>query len=93
MIKAYIKAIDYYLPQKILTNEELIRNFPEWDVNKIMEKVGISQRHIASEKETSSDLAVLAAQKLFAQGVKKEDIDFILFCTQSPDYFCRLLLA
>jgi len=86
MIKAYIKAIDYYLPQKILTNEELIKDFPEWSVDKIIEKVGINKRYIASENETSADLAIEAAKKLFDQGVDKESIDYILFCTQSPDY-------
>jgi len=87
MIKAYIKAIDYYLPEKILTNDELVQNFPEWDVEKIMEKVGINKRHIVTEDETAADLAVSAAQKLFAQGIDKSNIDFVLFCTQSPDYF------
>jgi 3-oxoacyl-[acyl-carrier-protein] synthase-3 len=87
MIKAYIKAIDYYLPQKILTNEELVQDFPEWDVDKIVEKVGINKRHVAAENETATDLAVAAAQKLLAQGIDEKDIDFILLCTQSPDYF------
>jgi len=87
MNKAFIKAIDYYLPQKVLTNEELIKDFPEWSVDKIAEKVGINKRHIAAENETSTDLAIEAAKKLFEQGIEKESIDYILFCTQSPDYF------
>jgi len=88
MIKAYIKAIEYYLPQKTLTNEELVQEFPEWGVDKIMEKVGINKRHIAAENETAADLAVLAAKKLFAlSSSNKENIDFVLFCTQSPDFF------
>jgi 3-oxoacyl-[acyl-carrier-protein] synthase-3 len=87
VIKAYIKAIDYYLPHKILTNEELIKDFPEWSVDKIIEKVGVNKRHIASENETAADLAVEAAKKLFDQGIDKASIDYILFCTQSPDYF------
>jgi 3-oxoacyl-[acyl-carrier-protein] synthase-3 len=86
-MKAYIKAIDYYLPQKILTNEDLIREFPEWNVDKIIDKVGIIKRHIASEDETATDLAVGAAKKIFNQSIEKESIDYILFCTQSPDYF------
>jgi len=87
MNKAFIKAMDYYLPKKILTNEELIRDFPEWDVDKIIKKVGINKRHIAAENETSTDLAVEAAKKLFEQGIDSGSIDYILFCTQSPDYF------
>jgi 3-oxoacyl-[acyl-carrier-protein] synthase III len=87
MNKAFINAIDYYLPQRILSNEELIKDFPEWSVEKIAEKVGINKRHIATEHETSTDLAIEAAKKLFTQGIEKEGIDYILFCTQSPDYF------
>jgi 3-oxoacyl-[acyl-carrier-protein] synthase-3 len=86
-MKAFIKAIDYYLPQTIVTNEDLARDFPEWTVDKITDKLGIKKRHIAAEHETAVDLALMAAQKLFAQGINKESIDYILFCTQSPDYY------
>ena len=40
-MKAYIKAIDYYLPETILTNEDLVKEFPEWSVDKIATKIGI----------------------------------------------------
>jgi 3-oxoacyl-[acyl-carrier-protein] synthase-3 len=86
-MKAYIKAIDYYLPEKILTNEDLVRDFPEWTVEKISSKLGINQRHIAGASETAVDLAIEAARKLFNQGIEKTSIDYLLFCTQSPDYF------
>ena len=86
-MKAYIKTIDYHLPQKTLVNEDLVREFAEWTVEKIADKVGIYKRHIAAENETATDLAIAAAQKLFAQGVDKSDVDYLLFCTQSPDYF------
>ncbi len=87
-MKAYIKAISYYLPEKILSNEELVQEFPEWSVDKIASKVGINQRHIATESETSADLATRAAEKLFSEHqIDKNTVDFILFCTQSPDYF------
>jgi len=76
--KAFIKAIDYYLPQKILTNEELVKEFPEWNVDKIIEKVGINKRHIAAVDETSTDLAIEAGKKLFDQGIDKGNIDYIL---------------
>ena len=85
-MKAYIKEIAYYLPKKIVTNEELVKEFPEWSVDKIAEKVGVSERRVV-EDETATDLAILAAEKLFEKGtVNKEEIDFVLFCTQSPDY-------
>ncbi len=87
MTKAFIKDIAYYLPERVLTNEQLVTEFPEWTIEKIAAKVGISERHISAEKETATDMAVKAAERLFEQGVaKREEIDFVLLCTQSPDY-------
>lgn len=86
-MKAYIKGIAYYLPDTVLTNEELVKQFPEWTVDKISKKVGISERHVTTEDETAGDMAVKAAEKLFAEkGFDRSVIDFVLLCTQSPDY-------
>jgi len=86
---AFIKAIAYCLPERIVTNEELVELFPEWTVDKIAGKVGVKSRHIAADGETAGDLAVKAAETLFSENedIKREDIDFIILCTQSPDYF------
>ena len=85
---AYIKAISYYLPEKVLTNDELIKEFPEWSVEKVAKKVGVNSRHIADENETAGDLAEKAALNLFAEyKINPKDIDFLILCTQSPDYF------
>lgn len=85
--KAYINAIDYYLPEKILTNEMLVEEFPEWTVEKVATKIGISERHIAAENETAGDMAIKAAEKLFVnRNFDRSKIDFVIFCTQSPDY-------
>lgn len=87
MPRAVIKAIEYFLPAGTLTNEQLAAQFPEWGVAKIAEKTGIAVRHIAGPNECSSDLAYGAALKLFASGaVRPEAIDFVLFCTQTPDF-------
>jgi 3-oxoacyl-[acyl-carrier-protein] synthase-3 len=87
-MNAYIKAISYYLPEKTLTNEDLSSLFPEWGVEKIAQKIGVETRHIAAENEFASDLAIAAANKLFAEhGIYPNEIDFLLYCTQSPDYF------
>lgn len=87
-MKVFIKDITYYLPKKTVTNEELIKDFPEWSVNKIADKVGVSERRTAADNETAADMAVKSAEKLFNKGlVQKGEIDFVLFCTQSPDYF------
>ena len=85
----YIKAISFFLPDKVVSNEKLVEEFPEWTVEKIAEKVGVNSRRIVSDNETAVDLGVKAAEKLFVenQNIKKEDIDFVILCTQSPDYF------
>lgn len=86
---AFIKAISYYLPERVVTNEEIVADFPEWTVEKIAEKVGVHQRHVATKDESVTDLAVKTAEKLFSENkvINREDIDFILLCTQSPDYY------
>lgn len=87
-MKSYIKAISYYLPQKVLDNQELVDEFPEWSIEKISSKIGIKSRHIASISETAGDLAQKASERLFEEyNILPEEIDFILLCTQSPDYF------
>lgn len=86
-MKAYIQNIAYYLPTTVLTNEQIAERFPEWSAEKVAGKVGITERHIAADNETATDMAQKAAQQLFAQGVDKSQIDFVLLCTQSPDYF------
>ena len=86
-MKAYIQDIAYYLPENVLTNEQIAERFPEWSAEKVAGKVGITERHIAADNETATDMAQKAAQQLFAQGVDKSQIDFVLLCTQSPDYF------
>ncbi|KAA5545151.1 ketoacyl-ACP synthase III [Roseiconus nitratireducens] len=84
---AQLGPIAVHLPARVETNEELQQAFPRWDLKVIEEKTGIAQRHIAAPDETSSDLAVAAAEKLFAeQQIDPSTIDFVLFCTQTPDY-------
>ena len=80
-----INSIEYYLPETILTNEELQNECPEWDLDKVAEKSGVYQRHIAGENETAFDLSVKACDKLF-QTNDKSKIDGIIYCTQSPDF-------
>jgi 3-oxoacyl-[acyl-carrier-protein] synthase-3 len=87
-MRAFIKGISYYLPAQVLTNEELIKDFPEWSVEKVAAKIGIKERHVVSEDECTSDIAVKAAEKLIEEyNIDRLSIDFVLLCTQSPDYF------
>lgn len=75
-MKAYITRMAYYLPDNVEENEK----------GRLLKKTGIERRHICAENMTASDLAVRAAEKIFASDFAKEHIDFVLYCTQSPDY-------
>lgn len=84
---AYLNGISYYLPKEILDNIGLSIMHPEWSVEKISEKTGIYERHISGKNELSSDMAISAIEIFFQEHkIKKEEIDFLLFCTQCPDY-------
>jgi 3-oxoacyl-[acyl-carrier-protein] synthase III len=88
MKKAAITGIATYLPETLLTNEQLASELERWDSVEILDKTGIAVRHIAAVDECSSDMGIAAAKNLFAQGIcAPADIDYLLFCTQSPDYF------
>ncbi len=87
-IKASIRSIQSYIPAAKLTNDELAAEYPEWSVDKIYGKTGIAARGVSGPNECSSDLGVEAAKKLFSRGIcGPGDINFLIFCTQSPDYF------
>lgn len=82
-----IKHIEYYLPKKVITNKDLAKDNPKWNIEKIEEKSGVKKRHIAEPNETALDLAINAVEKVFDSGViSKNEIDAVIFCTQSHDY-------
>jgi 3-oxoacyl-[acyl-carrier-protein] synthase-3 len=85
-MKAVIKSIASYLPKAKLTNEMLSTEFPEWSVDKVLSKIGIRERRL-SGNETITEMGVKAAKKLFLTSkLNPKDVDYILLCTQSPDY-------
>ena len=87
-MSARIAAVDYFLPEAVLTNEDLAAQFPEWRVEKIASKTGIGPRHISGPDEFSSDLATAAGKELFSNhGIDPQSIDYLIVCTQSPDYY------
>jgi len=82
-----IKAIEYYLPEKEVSNADLQLLHPTCDLKKVGEKSGVLSRHISAENETAFDLAFKAIEKLFATNIiERSDVDGIIFCTQSPDF-------
>lgn len=83
---AFIKSLTYYLPHGVVENQQLEMEIG--GVESVAKTAGVDSRREASEGETASDMAVKAAERLFCENnIKRESIDFLLFCTQSPDYF------
>ncbi|MEL7249572.1 MAG: beta-ketoacyl-ACP synthase III [Bacteroidota bacterium] len=96
MLRAKIAGIGYHVPDNIITNDDLAKvmdTSDEW----IQERTGIQERRYATKhKETTTTLGARAAEKALADaGVDKNDVDFIIFATLSPDYYfpgCGVLL-
>ena len=85
---AYIKSIRCFTPPLWLDNDALQSQLKDICVEKTAKGVGVSRRHIASADMTAGDMAVEAANRLFETGeIKREEIDFIILATQSPDHF------
>lgn len=87
-IKATIKACRSYFPEGRLDNNQLAREIGVWSAQQILDRTGIAVRAVAAPEETASDLGFAAASKLFSDEVcRPSQIDYLLVCTQSPDYF------
>ena len=85
IIRSVIRGCGAYLPEKVLTNEELSRLVDTND-DWITERTGIKERHIAAEGELTSDLGVAAARRaLEAAEIDAKDIDLIILATSTPD--------
>lgn len=83
---AAVGPISTFFPQNVETNDDLARLNPNWDLGLIAAKTGIHRRHIADKDQTASDLGVEACKKLFEDHqIDPKSIDFLLFCTQTPD--------
>jgi len=85
-MSAKIVKVEYYLPETVITNDDLAKEFPEWSSDKIEKKIGIRERHIVKENETALDLALETGKKIL-KNYDKDKVDFLLFCTQSPEYY------
>ena len=85
-IKARIIALGSYLPQKVLTNQDL-EKMVETSDELIVSRTGMRERLIAAESEFPSDMGTQAAlQALELARLKGEDLDLIIVATMSPDY-------
>src|SRR6266436_9460230 len=87
MRDAKIIGTGIYIPEKVLTNADLSRNLGE-DIDEFVTNVvGISERHIAADDQSTADLAANAALAAIANaGVAAADLDLILLATDTPEY-------
>ena len=85
MIRSVIQGCGAYLPERIVTNDELSRTMDTSDAW-IQQRTGIRERRIAAEGEFTSHLAIKAAQRaLDNSGAKAGDLDLIVLATATPD--------
>jgi len=87
MIEAYINNIEYFLPETIESNYEILKKKGRNNKNnkKIIKKIGIETRRITKSDTYSNDLAVKSAKKLL-KSVNPNSIDYLIYCTQTPDF-------
>lgn len=86
-MKSYIQAISYHLPEKVITNDDLLHKFPDLKIDDLTRLTGVKKRHFAADDETAADLAFHAALKLFKEhDINAGSIDHIIFCAQGADY-------
>ena len=83
---AKIKAIEYCLGEVSEDSLALKADNPDWNIESIEQKTGVSKRWIAEKSTTSVDLACIACEKIF-EHISREEIDTLILVTQSPDYF------
>jgi 3-oxoacyl-[acyl-carrier-protein] synthase-3 len=85
---AYIAAVEYAVPAHVITNEELAKRHPEWQMEKVAVRTGVESRRWCDDSETALDLAEEACHRLFARSedFAPQQIDVVLFCTQTPDH-------
>src|SRR6266850_2818986 len=87
MTYAKITGTGAFVPEKVLTNADLSRMLGQ-DINDfVLQVVGIRERHICAENESTADLATEAAKRaLDAANILPEDLDLIILATDTPEY-------
>jgi 3-oxoacyl-[acyl-carrier-protein] synthase-3 len=86
-VNAYLHGIDYYLPETVRTNDDLVKLNPTWNADEIFRRTGIRRRRVAGSEESSGDMAVKAAENLFRESpIDRKEVDVLIFCSQSADY-------
>ena len=87
MVRAIITGTGSYLPERVVTNDELAERMPQTSDEWIYSHTGIHARHIAAPDESPSDMALVAAQRALEQaGIGPDDLGMIVVSTATPDY-------
>lgn len=82
-----ISALAGAVPRHIINNYNYTQYFPKEQVKEVVDKIGIYQRRFADDKTCASDLCFAAAEKLISDNnINKEEIDLLIFISQTPDY-------
>ena len=83
-----LRGVSYVLPERMETNEDLVKDFKTWTVEKIYKKTGVTQRPIADPKKPVSFYLIQAGQKFFAEhpDVMPETVDMLVVCSEARDY-------
>ena len=82
-----ISAMAACVPSRVIDNYKYTEFFPEEDVKKVVDKIGVFERRFADEHTCASDLCYAAAEKLIADNqINREEIDLLVFVSQTPDY-------
>jgi len=86
-MKATLVGIEFALPERRVTNADLSRQHPDWDMEKIAERTGVLERRFCAPDETALDLGQQASRQLLERlEFSPADIGALIMCTQSPDY-------
>lgn len=85
--RVFLNGLQYELGDQLVSNEDLESENPSWIMTRTAERTGIAARNIASDEITALDMAERAANRfLETSGVQRNDIDGLIFCTQTPDH-------
>ena len=87
MPRAMIASTGFYVPPRVVTNHDLVQMGIETTHEWIVQRSGIEQRRFSADGEGPADMALHAAEDAIARaGLTKDDVDFIVFCTLSPEH-------
>ncbi len=84
----FIRGISYVLPERVETNEDLVKDFGTWTPEKIYKKTGVRQRFISDPSKPVSYYLALAGNKFFEEhpDIPRESIDMLVTCNELRDY-------